>query len=194
MDPVTLVWALLLGAPIAALLLQTLARSLAPRSYKATAIATAAFLCAVVAAGMTGIRFVPVLANVWTLAAAYAAYAFLVFSIGRLPWPRTARHAAIVLGALPIAYGYFLGSVGLLGLMFTAGEYVDPPKQTLRLSQNITCVMTEGGGLDSVYSLRLHQEWPLAPLLHLQTKVISVEEGRLNQAAADCAELRDRPL
>lgn len=194
MDPVTLVWALLLAAPIAALLLQALVRPLAPRLYAATVAAAAIFFGMVVVAGLAGIRFVPVMANVWTLGAAYGAYAFLVFSAGRLPWPKAARYTAIVLGALPIAYGYFFGSVGLLALMFVAGEYVDPPRQTVRLSQTITCVMTEGGGLDTTYNLRLHHEWPQAPLLHRQIKVISVGEGRLNKTPADCAELRDHPL
>ena len=192
MNPVILVWTLLLGAPIAGLLLQALARRLPLRAYLATVAATAVFLGVVTAAGMIGIRFVPVLANIWILATAYAAYAFLVFSIGRLPWPAMARYGALIVAALPIAHGYFMGSVGLLALMFVASEYVDPPRQTLRLNQNITCLLTEGGGLDTAYTLRLHHEWPLAPWLHRQTDTALVEEGRESQIAADCAELRDR--
>lgn len=194
MEPLMLVWTLLLGAPIAALLLQALARRLTPRAYVATVAASALFLGAVIAAGLAGIRFVPVLANIWILAMAYAAYAFLVFSIGRLPWPAMARYSALVVAALPIAHGYFMGSIGLLALMFVAGEYVDPPRQTLRLSQNTTCVLTEGGGLDTAYTLRLHHEWPLTPWLHRQTDAALVGEGRESQIAADCAELRDRQL
>jgi len=192
MEPVMLVWALLLAAPVAALLLQGLARLLPPRRYAQVVAATAVFLALVVAAGLAGIRFVPVLANIWTLAAAYLAYAFLVFSIGRLPWPRMARGTALVVGALPIAHGYFMGTVGLLALMFVAGEYVEPPEQTLRLNHNVTCIVTDGGGLDSVYNLRLHHEWPLAPLLRRQIDVISLGEGRESQIAAGCAELRDQ--
>lgn len=194
MEPLILVWLLLLAAPIAALLLQTLARRLPQRAYVVTVVASAVFLGAIVAAAMAGIRFVPVLANIWMLATAYAAYAFLVFSIGRLPWPAMARYSALVVASLPIAHGYFMGSVGLLALMFVAGEYVDPPRQTFRLSQNTTCVLTEGGGLDTAYTLRLHHEWPQAPWLHRQIDTAMVGEGRESQIAADCAELRDRSL
>ncbi|USQ94251.1 hypothetical protein [Caulobacter sp. RL271] len=161
-----LVWILLLAAPVAALALRTLINRLPARSQEAAAkplsLVLGVFLVVVILANLAGIRFVPLIANIWTLAAAYFAYCFLAFGIGRLPLPGLVRSLALVVSALPIAFGYFLGSVGLLGLMFMVGSYANPSKET-RLATDLVCTRIDGGGPSGGYALHVHREWAAAP-------------------------------
>lgn len=198
MDLTKLIWILLLSAPAAALVAHLLINSLPPlfqrRVAKTLAVLSAALLIVVLLAAVAGIRFVPILANIWMLAAAYFGYSFLVLAIERLPSRRMIRLTALVFAALPIAYGYFMSSVGLLALTFTAGLYVDPPLQTVRLNANTICVMTNSGWLDSGHFLRVHHEWPLLPLLHRQTQVIPLNIERPSAGLTDCNTLRGTKL
>lgn len=193
--PETLAWILLLAAPAAALALRALIDRLPARHRRPTArflsIALGAVLTVVFLANLAGIRFVPLVANIWTLAVAYFAYCFLAFGIGRLPLPGMVRSSALVVAALPIAFGYFLGSVGALGLLFMAGSYANPSKET-QLAANLVCTGIEGGGPSGGYALHVHREWPLLPVLHRQVRVITAKNEY--EGPAQCADLIGRPL
>ena len=194
-----LIWILLLSAPVAALIAQILVKvlpsSLQMNIAKALLWASIVWLVAMGLAGCTGVRFVPILANIWALAIAYFAYCFLAFATGWLPWHRTARLTTLAVATLPIAYGYFMGTVGLLALTFEADRYIDPPLQTVGLDANTVCIMTNAEGwLDTVHLLRVHKEWQLAPILHRQTQVIPVTTEQPSAGPTDCEALRGRPL
>jgi hypothetical protein len=190
-----LVWILLLAAPVAALGLQALIDRLPARGQgsaaKLLSLILGAFLVVVILANLAGIRFVPLIANIWTLAAAYLAYCFLAFGVGRLPLPGMVRSTALIVGVLPIAFGYFLGSVGLLGLMFMVGSYANPSKET-RLATDLVCTRIDGGGPSGGYALHVHREWPLLPLLHRQVRVIAAKNEY--EGPAQCADLIGRQL
>jgi hypothetical protein len=189
-DAATLAWTLLLATPVAALALRALIGRLRPGREAVVAAVLAIILASVVLPGWAGIRFVPLIANIWTLAAAYFAYCFLVFCIARLPLRGMARASAMIIGALPIAFGYFLGSVGLLGLMFVIGSYAKPPEETMRLTANLVCTRIEGGGPSGGYELHVHREWLLTPLLHREVAVIGAKNEY--EGWPVCAELRGR--
>lgn len=193
--PETLAWILLLATPVAALTLQALIDRLPARHQGSTArflsIALGALLTVVILANLAGIRFVPLMANIWTLATAYFAYCFLAFGIGRLPLRGMARPSAMIAGALPIAFGYFMSSVGALGLLFMVGSYANPSKET-QLAANLVCTRIEGGGPSGGYALHIHREWPLLPVLHRQVRVIAAKNEY--EGPAQCADLIGRPL
>lgn len=196
MDPLSkLAWILLLAAPVAALALQALIDQLPARHQGSMVRILSAFLGALLAvvilASLASVRFVPLIANLWTLGAAYFAYCFLAFGVGRLPLRGMARSSALIIGALPVAYGYVLGSVGLLGLLFMVGSYANPPKET-RLATNLVCTRIEGGGPSGGYALHVHRKWPLLPVLHRQVRVIAAKNE--NYGPADCDALRGTRL
>jgi hypothetical protein len=189
MSLATLVWTLLLGAPVAGFVLQRLAaETLTPRRYAMVAAILAGFIVLVIGACMLDIRFVPILPNVLVPAAAYVAYVFLLFSIRKLPWPPTSRAATFLIAGLPVALGYFLGTVGGLGVLFIAGEYAKP-RQFVKLEANMVCTQVEGGGPSGGYALHIHREWPLAPLLHRKVRTLSFKN-----AGESCEGLRGRSL
>jgi hypothetical protein len=193
--PTKLAWLLLLAVPVAALALQTLIDWIPVRHerpvVRALSLSSGVLLGVVILASIAGIRFVSLTANLWALGAAYFAYCFLVFGIGRLPLSGMQRHTALIIGALPVVYGYFLSTVGLLAIMFTVGAYAKPSQET-RLATNLVCTRVEGGGPSGGYALHVHREWPLAPLLHRQVKVIAAKTEFYGPP--DCNALRGIPL
>lgn len=190
-----LAWILLLIAPVAALVLQASIDRLPSRHQGPTArflsIVLSALLAVVILATLAGVRFVPLMANILSLGAGYFAYCFLAFGIGRLRLPGMVRSSALIVGALPIAFGYFLGSIGLLGLMFMVGSYANPSKET-QLAANLVCTRIEGGGPSGGYALHVHREWPQLPVLHRQVRVIAAKNEY--EGPAQCADLIGRPL
>lgn len=193
--PTKLAWILLLAAPVAALALQA-AIDWGPARVERTVVkplslSACAVLGVVTLASFSGVRFVSLTANLWALGAAYFAYCLLVFGIGRLPLSAILRNTAVSIGVLPIAFGYFLGTVGLLGVMFIVGAYSSPSTET-RLARNLVCTRTEGGGPSGGYELHIHREWPLAPVLHRQVKVIAAKNDYYGPR--DCEALRGTAL
>lgn len=193
--PSKLAWLLLLAAPIAALALQA-AIDWAPARFERTVVkplslSAGAVLTVVMLASLSGVRFVSLTANLWALGAAYFAYCLLVFGIGRLPLGVMLRNTAVTIGVLPIAFDYFLGTVGLLGIMFAIGAYAAPSKET-RLANNLVCTRIEGDGPSGGYELHIHREWPLAPALHRQVKVIAAKNEYYGPR--DCEALRGMTL
>lgn len=190
-----LIWSLLLATPVAALALQALIDRARTEHQGPAArflsVALGGLLVVVFLANLAGIRFVPLMTNIWTLVAAYFAYCFLVFGIGRLPLRGMIRSSAMIVGALPIAFGYFMCSIGLLGLFFMIGSYANPSKET-RLAANLVCTRIEGGGPSGGYALHVHREWPLLPLLHRQVRVITAKNEY--EGPAQCRDLIGRPL
>lgn len=193
--PTRLAWILLLAAPVAALALQALVDWAPARLERTIAkplfLSAAAILGVVMLASLAGVRFVSLTANLWALGATYFAYCLLVFGIGRLPVGGLLRNTALIIAVLPIAFGYFLSTVGLLGVMFAVGAYASPSKET-RLAKNLVCTRIEGGGPSGGYELHIHREWPLAPVLHRQVKVIAAKNEYYGPR--DCEALRGTTL
>ncbi|ADG11229.1 hypothetical protein B7G68_14225 [Caulobacter segnis] len=190
-----LAWILLLVAPAAALMAQAVIDWIPARLQRTTvqalSVSLGVLLGVVALASFAGVRFVPLAANIWTLGAAYFAYCFLAFGIGRLPLRGMPRNVALILAALPIAFGYFLSTVGLLAIMFTVGAYATASKET-RLATNLVCTRIEGGGPSGGYALHIHRQWPLLPVLHRQVKVIAAKNEYYGPP--DCEALRGTKL
>lgn len=192
MDIAAQAWVLLLAAPVLGVALEWAAAAwLAPAPRVRTTITLAAFVAVTIGAYAVGIRFVQVLPNILAGATAYAAYVFLAFSIRRTSWPSMARSAAFVVALVPVAFGYFLGTVGSLGVLFLAGEY-GARQETARLGRNIICMKSEAGGPSGGHTLHIHHEWPLLPALHREVKAIAVKS--IGEGPSSCAALRSQAI
>jgi hypothetical protein len=186
-----LVWVLLLAAPPATLALYLVMGRLFPPSLKAAAWVAGAILLMVAGAWLTRIRFVSIPANIWALAIAYGAYAFLAISLIRLPWSRWVRIVSVVLAALPIAYGYFVGTVGVLVLWIVANDYVQRPLETVQIAPGIICTKTSWGGFDmGGYRLHIYQRWSATPFVWREIRTMPVDPINAHSGPMACGDLK----
>jgi hypothetical protein len=143
----------------------------------------------VILAVALGVRFISLTANIATLAISYAAYVVLVLSLSSRIRSPIAGRLVLAVTLIPVAFGYFLGTIGALGLLFSVGEFEGPTSAT-RLAPGLVCVRTEGGGPSGGYTLRVHREWSLAPFLHREVRTLGFDnEG---EGPASCDALRGR--
>lgn len=188
-----LAWMLIVATPLVAFAAFRLMHRFLPRSVAPAAWIAMGALAVVIVAGKAGVRFVEPVGNIWTLATAYAAYCFLTATTTLLPWPKWARITATALAALPIMYGYVLGTVGVLALFFITYDYTDAPLEQLSLAPGVVCTKTSWGALDEGgYNLRIYRQW--SPYLWREIKVISVNLEHPEGWPQHCAALRGTKL
>ncbi len=116
-------------------------------------------------------------ANVYWLLAAYFAYAFAVFSGLRLK-PGALKVITLIAAALPILAGYFMATVGILGLFGLVDDAIRPPTAVEAVRPGIGCETSKwnGGVLDyGGYSVHLYAYW--GPLLKREIDVIHVDQS-----------------
>lgn len=192
MTPATLAWMLLLGAPVVGGGLHLAVRDrLSTEPRRAMMWLLSAGVGLAILAAAFGVRFVSLTANIIVAAIAYGAYVLLVLSLSAMRRSSVAKHIILAVALIPVAFGYFLGTIGALGLRFTVGEF-EAQANTTSLAPGLTCVRTEGGGPSGGYTLRVHREWPLAPFLHREVRALGFsKEGK---GPASCDALRGRPL
>lgn len=192
MSPAILAWVLLLGAPVVAVGLHLAARDrLSTERRRAMMWLLSAGIGLVILSAAFGVRFVSLTANIVVLAIAYGAYVLLVVSLSAMRLSSVAKRIVLAAALIPVAFGYFLGTIGALGLRFTVGEF-EAQANTTSLAPGLTCVRTEGGGPSGGYTLRVHSEWSLPPFLHREVRALGFsKEG---EGPASCEALRGRPL
>lgn len=167
----TVLWVLLLGPPAAWLVLLA-ARRLGAGASRALLAAAAVLVALPVLACWLGIGFRDGAANLVVLCATYLAYAVLAFAAPRaadLPaFRRRPTALAVMLFAAftPMAAGYFLGTVGALGVAFLVGDAAAPPLARVIRADGLVCeVRRESGGPSADgYHHALYREWPPLPL------------------------------
>lgn len=192
MTPATLAWMLLLGAPVVGGGLHLAVRDrLSTEPRRAMMWLLSAGVGLVILAAAFGVRFVSLTANIIVAAIAYGAYVLLVLSLSAMRRSSVAKHIILAVALIPVAFGYFLGTIGALGLLFTVGEF-EAQANTTFLAPGLTCVRTEGGGPSGGYTLRVHREWSLTPFLHREVGALGFSnEGK---GPTSCDALRGRPL
>ncbi|MFY8144211.1 MAG: hypothetical protein ACOVMT_10140 [Caulobacter sp.] len=192
MSPAILAWMLLLGAPVVGGALHLAVKD-RPSIERRSAIMwlLSAGIGLVILSAAFGVRFVSLTANIIVLAVAYAAYVLLALSLSSKRRSSVAKRIALAVAMIPVAFGYMLGTVGALGLLFMVGE-LEAQANTTPLTPGLTCVRTEGGGPSGGYTLRVHREWPLAPFLHREVRTLGFP--REGEEPASCEALRGRPL
>lgn len=192
MTPAILAWMLLLGAPALGLGLHlAVMDGLSTRRRVLVVSLLMAAVGLVILAAAWGVRFISLVANIVVLAAAYAAYVAAALSLSSMRRSVVARRVVLVVALTPVAFGYFLGTVGALGLLFVVGEFEDGVKAT-RLAPGLVCIRTNGGGPSGGYALRIHREWPLVPVIHREVRTLAFrEEG---EGPATCDALSEPPL
>lgn len=189
----TLVWMLIVATPPVALGAFLFLRRFAPRGVAPTVWIFLAVLAVVIVAGEAGVRFVEPLANIWALTIAYAAYCFVTASSTLLPWPKWARITATGLAALPIMYGYVLGTVGVLALFFITYDYTEAPLERVSLAPGVVCTKTSWGALDvGGYNLRIHRQW--SSFMWREEKIVSIDLEHPDRGPQHCADLRGMKL
>lgn len=192
MTPATLAWMLLLGAPVVGGGLHlAVGDRLSAERRRAMMWLLSAGIGLVILSAVFGVRFVSLSANIVVLAIAYGAYVLLVLSLSAIRLSSGAKGIVLAVALIPVAFGYFLGTIGALGLLFTVGEFEAQANAT-SLTPGLTCVRTEGGGPSGGYTLRVHREWSLAPFLHREVRALGFsKEGK---GPGSCDVLRGRPL
>jgi hypothetical protein len=183
----TIVWVTLLLAPVAA----TLVFAAVPQSRIRTRIAAASaiLLVVVASAALTGFVFTMPLANAVAVAAAYAAYCFLAVSVWRIP-QIFVRVVALIGAFLPIACGYMLSTVGMLGLAFIVGDFSAKPEQTEQMTNGLVCHVTLWGMAASAsgYTVSLNKSWSLVPFIEKRVVTIPVtQSGYIGEQPKDAS-------
>ncbi|CAM3980544.1 hypothetical protein ROSA5918_17415 [Roseateles saccharophilus] len=123
------------------------------------------------------VSFTSTVANFAFASAAYLAYCFLAICTWSFKW-LPLRVLALAVTAIPVAAGYVLGTVGMLGLMFIVGDYANPPIQTTNTAADLEC-RTTGWGMvatDSGYTVHLYKHWPAFPLIEREVARVVVNE------------------
>jgi hypothetical protein len=125
------------------------------------------------------IRFKGLAINTVSLALGYVSFCYLVVSAWGIR-NKVARIMAIFVGGIPIASGYVLGTIGVLGLMFIVGDQTEPPLRTERITANLNCEVTGWGmavvASDSGYTVHLYKNWLLLPLVEREVAKMVVNE------------------
>lgn len=165
------------GAPPMAITAFFTVRRHWPGAVTRISIACALLIATVVVCCWFGVSLVSTTANAICLAATYVAYCFLAISAWRLR-QLILRVLTLLVAALPIAVGYVLASVGMLGLMFIVGDYTRPPLQNTEMTTDLECRVTSWGmaASDTGYTVHLYQHWRALPFLEREVAHIVINE------------------
>jgi hypothetical protein len=135
------------------------------------------------------ISFTVVVANVCAIMVAYFAYCYIAVACWRITRPLF-RGVAVAIAAIPIAIGYFLGTIGVLALALMVGDHVRPPEHIEQLQQGLTCRITTWGWIPmSGQTVHLVRSWVHLPYIEREVARIVVVDGS-GDTAASCSNVR----
>jgi hypothetical protein len=190
-DAFPVIWTGLLGAPVLALVIFIL---LPQRRFQAqSAIFSSSVLILYLALARVGLSFVEVQANFLCFVFAYFAYSFLAVMCLRIPI-KAIRIIIFVIAIVPIGLGYFLSTIGVLGLAFIVGDYTSPPQRIEQMATGLNCRITGWGsaGSSSGYAVSLYRSWSGIPFLERKVLGVSVVQAGYSGPPPDdvsCADL-----
>ena len=179
--------ALLCGPPAAVAVYFTV-RVLARRALSWILIYAAAYIPVIPLPAIVGLRFTAVLANVTSIDLIWPAWCFCCaygcWAKGSL-WRAPSWFAA----CLSVGMGYFLGTVGMLGVFFIVGDITAPPFQSFETPE-LACEATMWGGPggDSGYIVVLYRRWTAVPWFRFRLTDTSVDET-VSDPPVSCADL-----
>jgi hypothetical protein len=125
----------------------------------------AMFLCFVIGAGGLGFSFTNTCVNFLTARGAYGCYCLLAAGcISIRHW--FPRGIAVLIAAIPIGLGYFVASMGILGLGFAIGDETRASDSVQPMTPGLTCISSAWGmaGNEGEY-IDLYRTWPLIPFV-----------------------------
>ncbi|MFG6486381.1 hypothetical protein ACG04R_06845 [Roseateles sp. BYS78W] len=163
-----------------------------PAAMRRLSMTCVLLMALVAAAACLDVSFTSVTANTVCWSAAYFSYCFLAISAWRLR-RLAVRIPVLMVAALPVAVGYLLGTVGMLGLMFILDDYTRPPMQTTDIAHGLECRVTSWGmaASDSGYTVHIYRHWALIPLLEREVARIVINQSNpqagLQSASCDDA-------
>jgi hypothetical protein len=181
-------WLSLLGTPILAIAIFFIIRQRFPTIQRAIAIGCLSYLALIVVVATTGINFTIQAINFSCFALAYFAFCYLAISCWNMK-VKAVRIIALALLAIPVFFGYVLGTIGILGLMFIVGDYTNSPLENNKVEAGIICRTTPWGfaGGNSGYTVRLFQRWSALPFLEreLRKTVVDQTESDRDSSCSD---------
>jgi hypothetical protein len=139
-----ILWGGLFGAPVAGLLINSFWQG----ERRTMLISAVAIITLISLTFFIGLRFTWPILNISTLLLAYTAYALLTVDGWGISHKRfILRALATTITALPIVFGYFLATIGFLGLLFLFGDFTGRPGHAETLAPGIGCeIRTQSGG------------------------------------------------
>src|SRR5205823_4049965 len=139
----------LFAAPLIAVGVFASIRSRWPSAQRRIATICIFAIVVILGGAALGFSFKNVLLNFVCFVIAYGAYCFLAVSCWRIKF-LPLRIPALLGAAIPICAGYFMCTVGLLGLMFIVGDYTRAPESTEQIDTGLECRVTGWGMVASV--------------------------------------------
>lgn len=155
-----LAWGCAIAAPILALVASVVARRLRPDAWKTITLGAVGLISTVALATMVGGSFVFAEANILALCVVYFAYCFLAFSCLRIR-QQLLRRITFLIASAPIALGYVLGTIGVMGLGFIVADATRPPTHVEAIGEGLICRVSSWGsaGTDSGYDVEAYQQF-----------------------------------
>lgn len=124
-----------------------------------------------------GFGFVAPTADIAWALCCFVAYCVLVARCWRTGW-KPLRFVVRTIALVPICVGYFLSTVGVLGLGFIVGDMTSPPFRTERMPGGLLCSVTSWGYAfsSSGYRVQLHRRWDAVPFVQREVASVSIDE------------------
>lgn len=169
-----ILWGGLVGAPVAGFLTNSLWQG----ERRTTIVMAVSVLALIGLAFITGLRFTSPVLNLSALVLAYTAYAFLTVDGWGISHKRyILRVLATSITTLPILFGYFLATIGFLGLLFMFSDFTGEPHHAETLAPGIGCEIrrNDGGPSDGVQHISVHRD--LTPFIRWELFHQSVDEN-----------------
>ena len=168
------IWATVLGAPPITFLAVPRIRRAWPHAHGLIIIAAIVILCFAIGTSVSRLSFTNVWVNVVLAAICYLAYCFLAASCWQIS-RNVVRYIVGTVTTLPIGFGYLLGTVGVLALMWIVSDYASLPHRVEQMAPGLTCETTEWGTvLSGGYKVHLYQRWSAIPFLEREVVVLTV--------------------
>jgi hypothetical protein len=158
-----------------------------PRAQLSVTVAAILILCLALGVAALGLSFTNVFANFVGVAVVFIAYYFLAASCLQIPF-RVIRYLALTVAILPICFGYVLGTIGMLGLVWMVMDYTEPPQHAEQVGPHLKCEITGWGaaGTASGYTVHLYKTWPEVPFIVREVVSLRViQAGYVGEPPAD---------
>lgn len=173
-----LVWGGLLAAPIVAIVVFVSIKRKFPKAQAVVARSAVAALLVIACSFVLGISFTAAPINCVCLAIAYLAFCYLAVSCWLIP-NKVFRVFALIGFAMPIVIGYFVVTVGFLGLAFSVGDSGNVPLHTENVRTDLVCRIIPWGMAftDSGYTVHLYKHWAAVPFLEREVEKIVINQS-----------------
>jgi len=176
-------WAVALFAPPASVFVFALLHSYRPRIEVRFGRACLYFLIVTFLLGpILRFGFTQAIANFVFWCLAYFCYCYFAVSRWQIK-TKWVRFSVLALMSVPIAFGYLMGTIGILGLGWILMDKTASPMNVEQIEPGLVCEKTGWGAAatDSGYNLHLYRRWSALPFVRREVEMILVNETALSQ-------------